>query len=587
MYTQQTKEKIVASIAQALQSLLGSVPETMTLQYPPKLDFGDFAFPCFSLGKDHKKSPQEIAALIAERVNLNGSGVTATAQGGYVNFLIPPKTLFGSVCSEVLFYGPAYGESHIGNGERVMVEYVSPNTNKPLHLGHVRNGCLGASLANILTFAGYYVITANLVNDRGVHICKSMLAWQKWGNGETPQSTGIKGDLFVGKFYVRYAQEAEKDPSLETEIQTMLKKWEEGDPETRELWKTMNGWVYEGFAETYAKLGLKFDQFYYESDTYTLGKDLVQKGLAQGVFYRDDAGVVICDLPATTFGTEKDGSLKKAVLLRGDETSVYMTQDLGTALRKKNEHDLTRSIYVVGSEQNHHFKALFSILETLGYEWAKHCFHLSYGMVYLPDGKMKSREGKIVEADDLIKTMEGIAYEEIEKRHDKDDVVEKEMAMRATAIALGAIKFYLLSVQPAQDIHFDPASSLSFDGFTGPYCQYAYARASSILAQAGDVGELGPPAFLLLGTPEERMLVQKLMKFPEEVEGAAEQLNPARIVISLHETAKAFSQFYNKCPVLSGSDQGLKKARLALVEATAQVLENHMKLLGMKPVKQM
>ncbi|MFH1188296.1 MAG: arginine--tRNA ligase [bacterium] len=589
MFLQDIKTKIGCIAMKAIQDAVGSVPGTILLQQPPKLDLGDFAFPCFTLGKEYNIAPYTLAQRIAGNVISNGTKITATAEGGYVNFRISPETLFSSVCTEILTQGSLYGMNAVGTGERVMVEYVSPNTNKPLHLGHIRNGVLGAALAAILKAAGYTVITSNLVNDRGIHICKSMLAWKKWGNGETPESTGMKGDLFVGKWYVRYAQELETNKSIETEVQTMLQQWEAEDPEVRALWRMMNKWVYDGFAETYARLGISFDQFYYESETYMLGKDIIQAGTAQGIFYQEPSGTIVFDLPVEQFGTEKNGKLKKTVLLRKDGTSVYMTQDIGTAVLKAQEHGLTRSIYVVGSEQIHHFKSLFTILNALGYTWASNCFHLSYGMVYLPEGKMKSREGKTVEADDLITGMEERAYDAIMARHQGNPLTDHEIAQRAHHIGLGAIKFYLLGVQPSQDIHFNPTSSLSFDGCTGPYCQYAFARASSIIEQAGSstLPSLEDVDFSVLGTIEERLLVQQLMTFPENIAIAASQLNPLRVVLGLYETAKAFSQFYNTTPVLNGTSPAVKNARLALVKAAAQVLQNSMNLIGIKALQQM
>jgi arginyl-tRNA synthetase len=467
------KNDILNQTEEAVKKVFGEKPEILHLGFPPEVNLGDFSVECFPFAKQFKKSPTEIAKLLVDEIPSGTIIQKAEAVGPYLNFKVLNAVLFGDVCAEITAKGDAFGNSSIGHEQRVMVEYLSPNTNKPLHLGHIRNGALGMSVSNLLEATGHTVIKANLVNDRGVHICKSMLAWQKWANGATPKSEGVKGDHFVGQWYVRYAQEAEKKVHLEEEIQEMLQKWEFGDSETIELWKTMNSWVYDGFAETYQKLGLEFDTFYYESDTYKLGRDIIEEGLAKKVFYQDDRGAIIFDLPEAEFGRDKQGQLKKVTVLRADGTSVYMTQDIGTALLKVTEHKLDRSIYVVGSEQNHHFQCLFKILESLGYPWAKGCYHLSYGMVYLPEGKMKSREGKIVDADDLIEEMQELATEEIRKRDPENNLSEKEIKNRAAKIGVGAIKFYLLRVRPSQDIHFDPEESISFEGFTGPYCQYA------------------------------------------------------------------------------------------------------------------
>jgi arginyl-tRNA synthetase len=471
----------------------------------------------------------------------------------------------------------------------VMVEYLSPNTNKPLHLGHMRNGSLGMALSNILKASNFEVIRANLVNDRGVHICKSMLAWLRWGGEETPESTGLKGDHFVGKWYVRYAIEADKDPHLDEEVQEMLQKWEAGDPETIKLWEKMNKWVYDGFAETYQNLGLQFDVFFYESETYKSGKDIITEGISKKVFYQDVKGNVVFDLPEEKFGLNKGGQPKKVTALRSDGTSVYITQDIGTSVLKMNDYDLSRSIYVVGSEQIHHFQCLFEILKKLGYDWAGGLFHLSYGMVYLPEGKMKSREGKVVDADNLIGEVKQLAVEEIRKRYaDDKHISEEDIEERAGKVAVGAIKFYLLRVSTSQDIHFDPKESLSFEGFTGPYCQYAYARICGILRNAKKKAENFTQAdFSLLGNPEELLLLQKMIQFPFEVEKAANEYSPIKVLSQTYEVAKAFNQFYNAHSVLQAEDEKLVVARLELIKATAVVIKNGLELLGIEVMEKM
>lgn len=587
MTIENIKQAIVTKIKDAINAAFGEEFESPQLDFPPDIALGDFAFGCFPLAKQCRKSPASIAESIADEIKQDDIIQGVSSVGPYVNFTINRTVFFGGVCEEIKTQGDDFGSSTLLEGQRAMVEYLSPNTNKPLHLGHVRNGALGMSVANLLEAAGAIVVRANLVNDRGVHICKSMLAWKRWANGATPESTGIKGDHFVGQWYIRYAKEVENDARLEEEVQEMLQKWEAGDSETIALWKMMNSWVYGGFARTYRKLGLVFDVFYHESETYKLGKDIVQAGLKKGVFSVIDGGAVVAELPIDEFGTNKDGSPKRTTVLRADGTSVYMTQDLGTAEVKFKDHDLTRSIYVVGSEQNYHFKVLFKLLHMLGFEWAKGCYHLSYGMVYLPEGKMKSREGKIVDADDLVAGMQELAAEEICKRDFDDKLTDEEIQNRAAKIAIGAINFYLLRVGPRQDIHFDPEESISFDGSTGPYCQYAYARAASILRNATEGIDNTPVDYSLLGEPEELYLLQKLLQLPEEIESAVNGLNPSRIATYIHEVAKAFNQFYQKHSVLQAGNAELVNARMALVQATMIVLKKGLGLLGIEVLEEM
>jgi arginyl-tRNA synthetase len=582
------KQTILKKISAAAQKAYDHPADQLEIGFPPDTQMGHFAVGCFPLAKQFHRSPAEIAANIVAHIKTDDVIAKAAASGPYINLKIKEDLLFGDVCRHILSRDAAYGSSDIGRGKRAMVEYLAPNTNKPLHLGHLRNGALGMAVANMYQATGHWVVKANLVNDRGVHICKSMLAWQRWGNGTTPQSEGIKGDHFVGKYYVRYAQEAEKNSNLENEIQQMLQKWEAGDPQTIELWRTMNGWVYDGFAQTYRRFGLIFDVFYYESDTYKLGKDMIEQGLKKKVFTLDSRGNTVFFLPEEEFGRDKDGEPKRVTVLRADETALYITQDIGTAVLKITDHNLDYSIYVVGSEQEYHFKCLFAMLAALGYAWAQNCYHLSYGMVYLPEGKMKSREGKIVDADDLIAEMINLANDEIRLRDPDNKLSEAEVKDRAEKIGVGAIKFYLLRVRPAQSINFDPAESISFDGFTGPYCQYAYARICGILEKARpNQTPLSEPDFSLLGNSEEVQLLQKLIQFPEEVKSAVADLNPSKVAAHMFNTAKTFSQFYNKHPVLqAGSDQ-LIAARLALIKAAAVVLKNGLNLLGVDVLENM
>jgi arginyl-tRNA synthetase len=588
MTFRELKSSILQRIGNAVQIAWNQEAADLEIDFPPSVELGHLAVGCFPLARPLRRSPAEIAAGIVEHLQPDDVIRSARAAGPYVNLRLSPDRLFGTVCAEISAARDHYGESSGGAGKRVMVEYLSPNTNKPLHLGHLRNGALGMAVSRILEATGHEVVKANLINDRGVHICKSMLAWKRWGNGETPESTGIKGDHFVGKWYVRFAAEAERDEGLEDEVQKMLQRWEAGDPETVRLWETMNRWVYDGFAETYRNFNLEFDVFYYESDTYKLGKGIIQKGLEGSVFYRDENGNTVFPLPPGVFGEEKGGAPKKVTVLRADDTSLYITQDIATSILKVEQHRLDFSVYVVGSEQEHHFKCLFQILQALGYEWAGDCFHLSYGMVYLPEGKMKSREGKIVDADDLILEMQHLASSEIRARDMAGNLEGREVDRRAKSIGNAAIKFYLLRVRPAQSINFDPAESISFDGFTGPYCQYAYARIFGILSKAAERQIDGQAAdFSLLGQAEETLLLQKLTTFPDEVSAAAGELNPSRIAAHIFSTAKAFNQFYNKHRVLDADSPRLIGARLELIRATAMVLKKGLTLLGLDVLENM
>jgi arginyl-tRNA synthetase len=582
------KTHVLDRISEACRKVFNQTAEGIEIGFPPDLQLGHFAVGCFPLSKRLRKSPAEIARTLADAISADGVIESAAAAGPYINFRLANRVFFGGAIDAILAAGDRYGNGSVGRGRRVMVEYLSPNTNKPLHLGHLRNAALGISVSRMLAAADHRLVKSILINDRGVHICKSMLAWERFGQGATPQSEGVKGDHFVGKWYVRYAVEAEKDATLEKGIQDMLKRWEDGDPQTVELWRRMNQWVYDGFAETYRRFGMDFDVFYYESDTYTLGRDVIAEGLQKGVFSRDERGNTVYHLPEKQFGLEKNGAPKKVTVLRPDGTSLYITQDIGTAILKVTQHRLDSSVYVVGSEQEHHFKCLFAMLEALGYPWAPNCHHLSYGMVYLPEGKMKSREGKVVDADDLIAGMVELAEEEIRRRDPEGRLSDDEVKQRAAVIGTGAIKYYLLRVRPTQSINFDPAESISFDGFTGPYCQYAYARIFGILEKAGQRGiEEHGLDFALLGNIEELLLVKLLIQFPEEVASGVAEYNPSRVAVHVFNTAKAFNQFYNKHPVLQAGSRELAAARLSLIKATAVVLKRGLNLLGIDVLENM
>ena len=480
MTIENLKEKITARLEKAVKKSTGKKPENLNISFPPDSKLGDFTLECFSLAKKFQKSPAEMAALIATNLESDGIIEKAIPAGPYLNMKLTNTSLF-SVLEAVLDKKDNFGESEIGKKEKVMVEYLGPNTNKPLHLGHARNGSLGMALSNILKKTGHETLRANIINDRGVHICKSILAYQKWGENSTPESLNMKGDHFVGHWYVKYNQELPNNPEMENEVQEMLQKWENGDKEILSLWKKMNDWVYEGWKSTLSEMGFEFDEVNYESETYKLGKDIIERGLEERVFEKNENGAVTFNLPEDEFGLNKNGDKKKVTLIRPDGTSVYITQDLGTAVSRVEKNKLTRLIYVVGSEQAYHFQCLFKILESLDYDWANKLYHLSYGMITLPEGKMKSREGKVVDTDDLTLELKKLAEKEVRKRITDDNITEEEIKERSEKIGIGAIKFYFLRVNANQDIEFNPEESVSFDGFTGPYCQYAYARISSIL----------------------------------------------------------------------------------------------------------
>ncbi|QIH35185.1 arginine--tRNA ligase [Sphingobacterium sp. DR205] len=474
------------------------------------------------------------------------------------------------------------------NGKKLMVEYSSPNTNKPLHLGHIRNNLLGYSVAEILKAYGYEVIKANLVNDRGIHICKSMLAWQKFGAGETPESTGMKGDHLVGKYYVVFDKEykkeiellkaegqsedeAKKNAPLMKEAQSMLQKWEAGDEEVIRLWKTMNSWVYAGFEKTYKQLGVDFDKYYYESDTYLLGKDIIQEGLDKGVFFKKEDNSVWIDLT--------DEGLDQKLVLRGDGTSVYITQDLGTAQLKYDEFKMSESIYVVGNEQDYHFKVLFLILKKLGKSWADGLFHLSYGMVDLPSGKMKSREGTVVDADDLMAEMLKTAQERTEELGKTEGLAEDAKAALYNTIGMGALKYFLLKVDPKKRLLFDPNESVDFQGHTGPFIQYTHARIKSVLSKA-EFDANSPVSVLPSISSYERDLIQQLGAFPETIEASAQEFSPAQLANYVYEVAKLYNKFYHEESILKAEANDVKNFRLHLSAAAAKVIAKGMGLLG-------
>ena len=583
---------IIAKASEAIQALYGVQidPATLQVQVTRKEFEGDYTLVVFPLLKVSKAAPEATGNAIGEWLRTNCPEIASyNTVKGFLNISFSAAWWHG-------LFAEIAGAEDFGQlpptGKTIMVEYSSPNTNKPLHLGHIRNNLLGWSVAKLLQVNGNKVMKVNLVIDRGIHICKSMYAWKVLGNGETPQSSGKKGDHLVGDYYVAFnnlykkevdeliaggmsKEEAEKNsPSLKA-AQEMLFKWEQGDPEVVELWKTMNCWVYEGFDKTYKDLGINFDRTYYESQTYLSGKALVQKGLEAGIFERQEDGSVWCDLTS-------DG-LDRKLLLRGDGTSVYMTQDLGTAEQRFNEYNLDEHIYVVGNEQNYHFQVLKLILGKLGFDWADSIYHLSYGMVELPEGKMKSREGTVVDADDLLAAMYETAKETSMELGKIDNLSASEQDELFRMISLGALKYFILKVDPKKTMLFDPKESIDFNGNTGPFIQYTHARIKSILRKADEQGiahsasDLSSEAEL---SPKEIRIIKILNTFPSKVAEAGAAFSPALIANYAYELAKEFNQYYHDTPILREENKAVLTCRLVLVENIAKVLSKAMSILG-------
>jgi arginyl-tRNA synthetase len=501
-----------------------------------------------------------------------GLGATSAA-GPYVNVRLSAPAVMDDVLSEIALRGSAYGRGADMQGQRVMLEFSCPNTNKPLHIGHLRNDAIGESLSRILAAAGAAVRKVNLINDRGVHICKSMLAYQMFGGKTTPETEGVKGDHFVGDYYVKYARYAKDHPEAEEQVRSLLRKWEEGDPAVISLWGAMNGWVMAGLQQSYKRTGVTFDAVYFESDIYTLGRSEILAGVEKGLFQKDPDGSVWVDLT--------DKGMDREVLLRSDGTSLYLTQDIGVVIQRSKDWPFDRLIYVVASEQRHHFHVLFKVLEILGFPWASHLHHLAYGMVNLPEGKMKSREGTVVDADDLLDELERLTEEEIKAKEREEEV--GDLSKTAREIALGALNYWLLQVTAVKDMTFDPKESLSFNGNTGPYLQYTGARISSMLRKFDERREqfrAGKYAAEALSLPEEWEIAKSLALFPEIVLSAARDLNPAVLTGYLFDLCKAFSRYYQDHPVLRNEDPNLVLSRIALVKGMAQVLRNGLALLG-------
>lgn len=580
-------ELIIGHTQQAIYTLFNTQVDasSINIQDTRKEFEGEVTVVTFPFIKLSKKSPEETGVMIGAYLKENTELVVGyNTVKGFLNLSISPQYWIDSLSA--VNANAYFGKLPLKN-KKVMVEYSSPNTNKPLHLGHVRNNLLGYSVAELLKYAGYDVIKANLVNDRGIHICKSMLAWEKFGNGETPQSSGMKGDHLVGKYYVEFdkaykreieelmskglsEEQAKKEAPMIKEAQEMLLKWEQKDEHVQQLWKMMNDWVYEGFAVTYKAMGVDFDQYYYESYTYTLGKDIIDEGLSKGVFFKKEDGSVWIDLT--------DDGLDQKLVLRADGTSVYITQDLGTAQMKYEKNKMDNSIYVVGNEQEYHFKVLFLILEKLGKTWAKGLYHLSYGMVDLPSGKMKSREGTVVDADDLMDEMILSAKEQSEALGKVSDFSEEEKQQLYKTIGMGALKYYLLKVDPKKRLLFDPNESIDLQGNTGPFIQYSYARIKSILRKA-DLEIPHTPKVSTLND-NEKDCIFLMLKYPSVIEEAAKTYSPALLANYLYEMSKTFNKFYHDEPILKLEDQDRLVFRLMICKNTAQIISSGMALLG-------
>ena len=582
-------ETFIAQIAAAsIEALYGAVEASQIQIQKTRKEFeGDYTLVTFPLLKLSRKAPEATANEIGEHIVANNPTISSfNVIKGFLNLSIAPAYWAERFAEEVA--DENYGQAE-SSGRTIMIEYSSPNTNKPLHLGHIRNNLLGYSVAQILKANGHNVIKVNLVNDRGIHICKSMLAWQLYGGGETPASSGMKGDHLVGKYYVEFdkhykaevkelvaggmsEEEAKKKAPIMLAAQEMLRKWEAKDEEVYSLWQTMNGWVYEGFDVTYKALGVDFDKVYYESQTYLLGKSLVQDGLDKGVFFRKEDNSVWIDL-------EADG-LDQKLLLRGDGTSVYMTQDLGTALSRFEENKLDDMIYVVGNEQNYHFQVLKLVLKKLGYEWSDNIYHLSYGMVELPEGKMKSREGTVVDADDLIADMVDTAREMSEELGKLDGCTKEEADAVCSMVGLGALKYFILKVDPKKTMLFDRLESIDCNGNTGPFIQYTHARICSILRKAEEAGIDYKSASIGELLPAEIELIKSLGEFPAVVASAGENFAPSAIAAYAYDLAKSFNGYYHDHSILREENVEIRQMRVKLAAEVARVINRAMKLLG-------
>ena len=595
---QNLNDTLKQHIQKAVQELYNVSLENVELQQTKKEFVGDVTLVVFSLLRHIKGNPvqigEQIGTYLKEKV---GNLVTDfNVIKGFLNLVIA-DTYYLNFLTEIKD-NPQFGLITPNSKEAILVEYSSPNTNKPLHLGHIRNNLLGYSVAEILKAAGHKVYKTQIINDRGIHICKSMVAWLRFGNGETPENTGLKGDKLVGNYYVAFdkaykeeiqeliaqgksKEEAEKQAPIFVAAQEMLRQWEAGDPEVMKLWKQMNGWVYDGFAVTYKNLGVDFNSYYYESNTYLLGKDIVEQGLQKGVFFKKEDGSVWCDLTA-------DG-LDEKLVLRADGTSVYITQDMGTAIQRVKDYpDVKGMVYTVGNEQDYHFKVLFLILKKLGYDWASHLYHLSYGMVDLPSGKMKSREGTVVDADDLIAEMEQTAKVISQELGKLDGYTEAQKEDLYHTIGLGALKYYILKVDPKKRILFDPKESIDFQGNTGPFIQYTYARIQSILRKYAEMRDnkeaITLPSVL---QEKEKTLLKSITLFPSIVQDAADNYSPAVVANYVYDLVKDFNSFYQNVSILGEEDTNKRHFRVALSKKIGEIIAESFKMLGIQVPERM
>ena len=586
------EEILIPKVQEAVQALYGIeiAAEQVQLQKTRSEFEGDITLVVFPFVKAARKAPAMVAQELGEKL-VGGLIEKYNAVQGFLNLSIAQSYWLEQLQS--IAAAEDYGQLSRGEGEKplMMVEYSSPNTNKPLHLGHVRNNLLGYSIAQIQEANGWNVVKTNIVNDRGIHICKSMLAWQKFGNGETPESSGKKGDHLIGDYYVRFDKEykaeikalmaqgmdeetAKKEAPLMKEAQAMLVKWEQNDPEVRGLWQKMNEWVYAGFDETYAQMGVGFDKIYYESDTYLVGKGEVERGLAKGDFYRREDGSVWADLA--------QNGLDEKLLLRADGTSVYMTQDIGTAKLRFEDYPINKMVYVVGNEQEYHFKVLSILLDRLGFPFGKELVHFSYGMVELPNGKMKSREGTVVDADDLMAQMIADAKEiSKDKVNTLPDITEEEASEIARMVGLGALKYFILKVDPRKNMLFNPEESIDFNGNTGPFIQYTYARIQSVLRKAGELSECQLSMANSL-SDKELALIQRLVDYPAAVRQAGDEFSPAVIASYAYALACDFNSFYHDHSILNEEDADKRALRLVLAQTVAKVIKKAMALLGIE-----
>ena len=591
---------LTGGVIQAISELYGQTitPDIIQFQKTKKEFEGDITLVVFPFVKLARKSPEqtgeEIGAWLKSRFEIIEK---YNIIKGFVNFSIDTSYWIGQLAE--IHQLPEFGTTEPqDDAALMMIEYSSPNTNKPLHLGHIRNNLLGFSIAEIQKANGWKVVKTNIVNDRGIHICKSMLAWKLFGNGETPERSAMKGDHLVGKYYVEFdkaykaeirelmekglsEEDAKKEAPLIKQAQDMLLKWEQGDEEVRSLWQMMNGWVYAGFDETYRKMGVDFDKIYYESETYTEGKSKVEEGLQKGVFYKREDGSVWANLI--------DDGLDEKLLLRADGTSVYMTQDIGTAKLRFDDYPINKMVYVVGNEQNYHFQVLSILLDKLGFEWGKGLVHFSYGMVELPEGKMKSREGTVVDADDLIEEMVTTARETSQELGKLDGVSEEEAENIARMVGLGALKYFILKVDPKKNMTFNPKESIDFNGNTGPFIQYTHARIKSVLRKADDLGINYNEALNVqtVLSEKEKYLIQLLTEFPTTVKQAGDEFSPALIANYIYELVKEFNQFYHDYSILKEENKDLRNFRLVLSASIGNVIKNGMGLLGIEVPERM